>query len=166
MTTCVTSAGYNMNVMSLAPMLLPSLLPRIPAPLMKVGLKVVMSGKVTNADGSLDLDRVIAALVAEAKDSDEVARLLVIQGVQLLGYPADVSEYVGAFIYDAPDGERSDAEVKELSEILRSAKLSKEGHFKLPFACVECKRIHVSNNFKLSPNRKPLCIRCGREINI
>lgn len=126
----------------------------------------MMSGQAVKADGSIDLDRVIAALVAEAKDSDEVARLLVTQGVQLLGYPTEVSEYVGAFIYDAPDGERSEAEVKELSEVLRSAKLSKQGHFNLPFACAECKRIHVSDNFKLSPNRKPLCIRCGREINI
>lgn len=155
-----------MNVMSLAPMLLPSLLPRIPAPLMKVGLKVMMSGQAVNTDGSLDLDRVIAALVAEAKDSDEVARLLVTQGVQLLGYPKEVSDYVGAFIYDAPDGERSEAEIKELSQVLHSAKLSKQGHFQLPFACAECKRIHVSDNFKLSPNRKPLCVRCGREINI
>lgn len=155
-----------MNLMSLAPMLLPGIMPRVPAPLMKVGLKVMMSGQLFKQDGSIDADAAIRAVIKEVKDSDEVARLLVSQGVKMLGYSDEISQYVASFIYDAPDGERSDDEIKELSTVLKEAKMSTVNGFQLPFACIECNRIHVTNNFKLSPSNKPICLRCGRELDI
>lgn len=147
--------------------LLPVLMPQLPPAAISIGMRLMQQPGVVGPGGSIDSDAIIAALPHVVKDDPEIAKFGTKVALRGLGVQPAAADLALDYIF-ATDGQRDDKERDEF--VKRFTQLnSPEGvvYSKLPYGCKECHRIHyTSEDVKLDADNKPLCIRCGRTINV
>lgn len=147
--------------------LLPVLMPQLPPAAISIGMKLMQHPGIVGPNGSIDSDAIITALPHIAKDDPEIAKFGAKVALRGLGVQPAAADLALDYIF-ATEGQRDDKERDEF--VKKFAQLnSPQGiiYSKLPYGCKECRRIHyTSEDVKLDANNKPLCIRCGRIINV
>lgn len=147
-----------MNLLALTPMLGLN----VPAPMLSVAVKLLQTPGVFK-QGALDVDFMVKQLIILAKEDEEVTKAVVKIGLRGLGVAPAAADLALEYTFGS-DGERTEQETERFTQQFRFLN-SALGRIELPFGCKECNRIHYSSTeINLSPNGKPLCVRCNREI--
>lgn len=145
--------------------LLPVLLPSLPPAVISVGTKLMMTPGVLTNNG-IDSTVAMNLLGEEIKTNPDLANVAVGVVLKGLGVQEPAVKLTQDFLKSGGIHDQAAIEIfKQQFQSLNTPHGSAVG--KLPFGCVSCRRIHTKpEEVRLSASFKPLCARCGREINI
>lgn len=149
-------------IQALLPVLLPGLHPSLTMLAFKVAQHPLIAERGMNADAAVD------AVVDLAKQDVDVTKVLVGALLQGTGSSKAATEFALRYVFDAPDGQRTDEETRQFVESFKFLN-SPIGRIQLPIGCAVCRRLIISHNeIKLDANGNPICPRpgCGRSILI
>lgn len=147
---------------ALLPVLLPGMHPSLTMLALKVAQHPVIAERGMNADAAVD------AVVDLAKQDTDVTKMLVNVLLQGVGSSKAATEFALRYVFDAPNGQRTDEETRQFVESFKFLN-SPMGRIQLPIGCKACRRMVISHSeIKLDEAGNPLCPRpgCGRSIKI
>lgn len=145
--------------------LLPVLLPSLPPAVISVGTKLMMTPGVLT-DKGIDSTVAVNMLSEEIKTNPDLANVAVGVVLKGLGVQESAIKLTQEFLKKGAFHDETAIDIfKKQFHSLNTPYGNAVS--KLPFGCVTCRRIHTQpEEVELSASSKPLCARCGREINI
>lgn len=145
--------------------LLPVLLPSLPPAVISVGTKLMMTPGVLTTNG-IDSTIAMKLLSEEIKTNPDLANVAVGVVLKGLGVQEPAVKLTQTFLKSENVNDQAAVDVfKQQFHALNTPQGNAVA--KLPFGCVSCRRIHTKpEEVRLSASNKPLCARCGREINL